>query len=83
MRRRWRCPLLGELTPAYRPDGTEDSGCLGVHQNAEMDRAMQAWSWMRLGFLPRAGGLDDQANLDIEMLELLESERRRWEQKTS
>ena len=33
--------------------------------------AMDMWSWAEKGFLPMAGGLDDQMNFDLELINIV------------
>jgi len=34
-------------------------------------RAINKWAWMENGFLPRAGGVDDQLEMDIAEIEIV------------
>ena len=49
--------------------------CPAALVDAEAGEALDLWAWAERGFLPKAGGVDDQLELDLRMIEIVDSVR--------
>jgi len=54
--------------PVYDLDGEPLYSCPKAIVDDEAMEAVEMWAWMKNGFLPNAGGMNDQVERDLEMI---------------
>ncbi|MBW1666713.1 MAG: hypothetical protein JRJ66_01440 [Deltaproteobacteria bacterium] len=55
----------------FEVDGEELFECPARALDGEALEAIEDWSWMKRGFLPGAGGIDDQDEIDLVKIRLV------------
>ena len=58
-------------------DGEPLFSCPQAVVDTEAIEALDMWAWAERGFLPRAGGVDDQDERDLQMILIVAEMRRK------
>ncbi len=57
----------------FEIDGEGMDTCPAAVLDSETSEGLDMWAWMKRGFLPKPGGIDDQEERDLQVIEIIES----------